>query len=421
MVLARSFKKRVIVVGAGYAGVCAITSMAKRLKKEFERRDVEMLLIEPNNFQQTLSEFDLIAATSRSRNADFCKLFYSQLFGRVPWGALKKVTQRATCIDPVAKTVTVEDGSTYEYWKLILATGAEPYLPPIEGLKEFAIPIWSMLNIYTLHDKIGEKFELARYEPDPRIRKELLTFTVIGGGDTGVEIIGTFGKQLPKLCKLYGIDPSEMTLRLIEGREEILSHLDPWLREKALDYMQRKLGIEVITGRPVERMEYHKIYLDGKPIDSAVTVWAGGVKASSTASCWGLPVGTQNRIVGTEELKVAGHDDIYVIGDLAQIPWKERDGYCHMVAQFAVPEGLHAAKNIAHELRGEDVEPFVPTQKGEFISIGNYCVGWMFNLKLIGLPAMFMKRLTYIEYWFVARGPWFALRRTMQMIRLLGE
>lgn len=421
MVLSRSFTKRVVVLGAGYAGVCFITSLAKRLRRELERGEIEMLLIEPNEYQQTLSEFDLIAATSRSRNADFCKLSYTQLFAKVPWGALKKVPQKALSVDPVARTVTTEDGGVYGYWKLVIATGAEPFLPPIEGLAEYAVPVWSMKNMYTLHDKIAEKFELARHETDEQVRRELLTFTVIGGGDTGVEIVGTFGKQLPKLCKLYGIDRSELTVRLIEGRDEILPHLEPSLRAKALDHMQRRLGIEVITGRLVERMEYHRIHLDGVPLDSAVTVWAGGVKATSVSACFGLPLATQNRIVGTEYLRVEGHDDIYVIGDTAAIPWKERNGVCHMVAQFAVPEGQHAARNIAHEFKDEEIEPFVPRQKGEFVSIGNYCVGWMFDLKLTGLPAMFMKRLTYIEYWLVARGPWFAARRTVEMIRLITE
>lgn len=421
MVLSKSFKKRIVVIGGGYAGVCCITSLAKRLHKEFEQGELEMLLIEPHDYQQTLSEFDLIAATSRSRNADFCKLSYTELFNNIPWGALKKVTQKAVGVDPDAKSVTTEDGETYEYWKLVIATGAEPFIPPIEGLAEFAIPVWSMKNIYTLHDKIAEKFELARHSTDEGQRRRLLTFTVIGGGDTGVEIVGTFGKQLPKLCRLYGLEPEEMTIRLIEGRETILPHLNETLRQRATRYMEDRLHIKIVTGKPVSKMEYHTVYLDGVPTESAVTVWAGGARATSSTAPWGLPLGAQNRIEGTEYLKVVGQEDIYALGDAAAIPWKARNGVCHMVAQFAVPEGLHAAKNIAAEYRGETVEEFLPNQKGEFISIGGYCVGWMFNLKLSGLPAIFMKRLTYIEYWWVARGTWFALKRTVKMIGLLGE
>lgn len=419
MVLAKPFKKRIIIVGGGYAGVCAITSLAKRLKKELEHGEVEMVLIEPHAHQQTLSEFDLIAATHRSRNADFCRLAYTQLFGKVPWGALKKVTHRLTAIDADAHTVTTDDGETYEYWKLVIATGAKPFLPPIPGIGEYAIPIWSMENIYRLHDKISEKFELARHETDETKRRELLTFTVIGGGDTGVEIIGTFGKQLPKLAKLYGVNPREMTLRLIEGRDDIMPHLDATLRQKARDYLTRKLGVEIITGKLVSKMDYHTIYLDGEPIPSAVIVWAGGAIATADADLWGLPIVKQNRVGTTEYLKVVGQDDIYAIGDVAAVPWKAKNTTCHMVAQFAVPQGLHVSKNIAHEFRGEPVEEYVPDHKGEFVSIGDYCVGWMYGINLTGFPAIFMKRLTYIEYWFVARGFWFAAKRTVKMMGLI--
>ena len=362
MVLAKPFKKRIIIVGGGYAGVCAITSLAKRLKSELEHGEVEMVLIEPHNHQQTLSEFDLIAATHRSRNADFCRLAYSQLFAKVPWGALKKIPHRLAAVDPDAHTVTTDAGETYEYWKLVIAPGAHPYLPPVPGLEQYAIPVWSMHNIYTLHDKIAEKFELARHEDDRKARRELLTFSVIGGGDT---------------------------------------------------------GIEIITGKLVTKMEYHTIFLGEERIPSAVTGWAGGAVANADEDRWGLPVVAQNRIAATEYLKAVGQDDIYAIGDVAAVPWKAKDTVCHMVAQFAVPQGLLVAKNIAHEYRGEPIEEFVPDQKGEFVSIGDYCVGWMYGVTLTGFPAIFMKRLTYIEYWFIARGFWFALRRTFKMMGLI--
>ena len=415
MVLKKSFKKRVIVVGGGYAGVPAVRHLIKNLKKE---ADVEVMLIEPNEYQQTLSEFDLIAATSKRRNSEFCKISYRELFKNIPWGSLKIIKSKVKKIDKDKKTVTISSGETLEYWKLVIAVGAEPFLPPVEGLAKYAIPVWSIKNIEDFHDQITDALELAAHEKNSDIRKRLLSFTVIGGGDTGIEIIGTLGEKLPNLLEKFNLSSKELSLKLVEGQKEILPHLNSELRTKAENYMENELGIEILKGEFVSKIEKHAFYIGEKKYDSYATIWAGGVKAADSTSNFGLSTSKQGRIKGDKYLKSIDDNDIYVIGDNAEIPWEGHDMPYYMVAQFAVPQGVLTAKNIIRELRGEKLKPFKSQHKGEFISIGNYCVGYMFGKNLTGLPALFMKRLTYVEYWFMAAGLWFAIKRGLKMLRL---
>jgi NADH dehydrogenase len=419
MVLRRSFKQRVIVIGGGYAGVCCIVELVKQLRRNSIEDKLEIILVDPNDYMQTLSEFDLVAATSASRNAEFCKLRYADLFRKVPWGSFHHLRNRVVKLDPERKTVTLDDHQELEYWKVVIATGAQPFLPPIPGLAKHAIPVWSIRNISDIHARIGERMETALHEPDTAKRRALLSYTVIGAGDTGVEVMGTFGAKLPRVAQRFGLDPAELTLTLVEGSEEVLRSMPPELRTKATAHLEEDLGIRIMTGARVEKIAVDHIVVAGRKIPSAVTVWAGGVRAVGAPAGTGFETDRMNRIVTTGFLRSVDDEDVYVIGDAASVKWPERDGTLYMVAQFAVPEGPHAARNIIAEYLGKRITEFVPNHRGEFVSVGDYCVGTAFGHSVSGLPAMLIKRFTYVEYWWQSGGTWLAFRRILRMLQLM--
>lgn len=415
--LETGFRKRIVVVGGGYAGVSCIVTLARSLRKELLAGDAEIILVEPNEYQQTLSEFDLVAASVGDHISDFCKLSYSELFAGLPWNSFKQVRGRLASLDTVDRAAVLEDGTRIGYWRLVLALGAEASLPPIPGLAEHAIPMWSLKDVSHLHDAAFAAFETAAHTEDEGERRRLLSFTVVGGGDTGVEVVGVMGYRYRRIARRLGLDPAELTVRLVEASDRILRSMP----EKQADRARRhlgSLGVTVLEGTPLEAVGDGTVRLAGQDVPSSATVWAGGVKASSTTAGLGLPLGSQGRVKADGTLRVPSQPDIYAIGDAAEVHWEEKGCPLWMVAQFAIPEGETAARSIAAEYRGGEPEAFRPNHRGEMVSVGDYCVGVAFGVPVRGLLATVIKRLTYAEYWLVARGPAFTLGRLARMIRL---
>jgi NADH dehydrogenase len=407
-------KRRVVIVGGGYAGTtCAIT-LARKMPRS---GDLEIVLVTPDPCQQALSELDLVAVgPSRPQ---FCELWHPTVFKDLP---VNVVYDRVSDVRPDEHLVVVGGKEEMKYWRLVLATGAVPVVPPVPGLKEHAITMWGVKDAQRLQEMIYEQFKEAAKAGDPEGRARALSFTVVGGGATGVEIIGTMARMLPKMAEHDGLDPRDLRLTLIEGRKEILYDLPPVQRGKAMKRLG-KMGVVLKTGSMVERVEEGRIHLSsGESIPSPVMVWCGGAKADPHASEWGLELAAHGRLACDEFLKTPGHEDIYVIGDISGSLHPDTGRLLPMLAQLAIQEGPDTAMNIIREAGGKPMEPFRPNIRGEFVSVGpTWGVGWMFGFNLTGLPAIAMKRITYLKYWLQVGGvrlAWKRLREMLAMARL---
>lgn len=250
-------------------------------------------------------------------------------------------------------------------------------------------------------------------------RSKVISFTVVGGGATGVEIMGTLAQMLPKRLREAGLPPEDLRLHLIEGRDEILFSLPSVLKERAVRKLER-LGVEIITGSFLEKVEDGVAYLaSGQKINSNVLVWTGGARPDPHATEWGLKAAPSGRIPVNEYLKVPDKDDIYVVGDVAEVKNPQTGEPLPMLAQLAVQEGPSVAKNIIKEVRGAALKPFNPKIKGEFVSIGpGWAVGQAYGIRFAGFPAIAMKRMTYIKYWFHVGGISLAIKRTREMLTM---
>lgn len=408
--------RRVIIAGGGYAGTTLAVKLAKGLKPG---DDLEILLVEPNPCQQALSELDLVAVGPP--RPDFCELWHPTVFKDLP---VSICYNRIDSVRPDDKTVVLgprgEGAEEVGYWRLVLATGAIAFVPPVPGLAEHAVTMWSVADAQELQRRIEEQFRSAIVLADRAERRRALSFVVVGAGATGMEIVGTLGQMLPKRARAFGLDPEDLSVHLVEGRPDILYDLPAPLREKVRRRLD-KLGVVLHLGAMVERVDDGVIHLsDGRELPAPVLCFCGGAKADPDAVAWGLPVDPSGRLVVDDHNKIPDREDIYAIGDIAAFRDPSSSRTLPMLAQFAIHQAEHCAVNILAEARGREPEPFEPDMHGEFVSVGpTWGAGWMLKgMHLTGIPAIIMKRLTYVLYWWIVGGVPLAWKRTREMLKM---
>jgi NADH:ubiquinone reductase (H+-translocating) len=407
--------RRVIVAGGGYAGLTCAVTLAHRMR---DTDGIEIVLVDPRPYQQALSELDLVAAgTPRPQ---FAELWYADALRGLP---IKVVNDRIDNVVIAENRIVIgprqAPSGSIPYWRLVLATGAVPAVPPVPGLREHALTMWSVDDALRLQREIDDHFRRGITIADPEKRRHALAITVVGGGATGVEIVGTIARRLPHMIARTGHDPSESTINLIEGRPDILYDLPEPQRLGARRRLER-LGVHVILGRKLESVADEIAYLEGEiAVPSPVLVWCGGAHADPDAVGWGLVSDNSGRLVAEASLKAQDQNTVYVIGDVAAFRDPSTGRVLPMLAQFAIREAEHAADAVLREVRGEQAQPFIPHMHGEFVSVGpGWGVGWMFGVPVYGWPAIVMKRLTYIMYWVQVGSFRLAWKRTVQMLRM---
>lgn len=411
--VAEDHPRRVIIVGDGYAG----TTLAVALGKSLRRRAAgvaEVILVEPNPCQEALSELDLVAVGPE--RPEFCELWLPAVLKDLP---VRTCFNRVEHIDPVRGVVRTEGGHQVPYWRVVVCTGAVPSVPPVPGLAEHAVTMWSVADAQELQRRVDAQLKLAARMPGAAQRREALSITVCGGGATGVEIVGTIGQLLPKRAAQIGLDRADLQVSLVEGRPQILYDLPEKQRALALKRLA-KLGVNVVTGSMVSHVTRDRVKLaDGREVPAAVLVWAGGAIADPHAADWGFATDNANRLLAGPDLKAQGFDDAYVLGDVASFRDPASGRTLPMLAQFAIREAQHTAENIVRELDEAPTTPFRPHMHGEFVSVGpSWGVGWAWKLRLSGIPAIAMKRLTYVLYWWQVGGVRLAWRRTRELISM---
>jgi NADH dehydrogenase len=410
-----SARRRVVIAGGGYAGTTLAVKLARAIRPG---DDIEIMLIEPNPCQQALSELDLVAVGPA--RAEFCELWLPTLFKNRP---VTVCYNRVHEVRPAEHLLTIGPRSgpheEVDYWRLVLATGAIAFVPPVPGLAEHAVTMWSVSDAQELQRRIEAQFRVAATLADRDARNKALSFAVIGGGATGVEIIGTLGQMLPKRMREAGLDPTDLSIRLIEGRPDVLYDLPEQLRARARGRLA-KLGVELVTGSMVSSVEADRVVLaDGTSIDASVLVFCGGAKPDPDAVTWGMQIDPSGRLVVDQTCKASGFPDIYAIGDVAAFRDPKDNRTLPMLAQFAIREAEETADNLLREAHGDQPAPFVPNMHGEFVSIGpSWGVGWAFKTNLSGLPAILMKRMTYLMYWFSVGGIKLTWKRTREMLAM---
>lgn len=386
---------KVVVLGAGYAGIEAALTLHKKKKKS---DDIEILLIDKNPYHTFLTELHEVAGNRIDEEAV-----------TVPLNKIFRYTDVRVIQDEITKydfeNNKISSGhSEYYYDYLVIAAGSNPNYYGIPGMKENAFPLWSYEDAIRIRDHIYDCFIKASQEMDPEVRKKLLTFVVGGGGFTGVETIGEIALWVKSLCREYNISRSEVKLCLIEALPEILRTMKEKNRIKATRYLTKKLKAEVITNTSITSLDGDTLHLNnGDSIRTSTVIWTAGVKACDMTNSMNLPKGHACRIEVDEYTSVKGYDNVYAIGDIALFI---HEGHAlPAMVETALQTGEAAAKNILNSIRGKEKKKLEPKYHGMMVSVGSYfAVAEIMGVSLNRLFAVIMKHLVNMHYYFGIGG-----------------
>jgi NADH dehydrogenase len=364
----------VVIVGGGFGGLSAARALGGR--------DVRVTLLDRRNhhvFQPLLYQVATAGLSAPDVAAPLRRILRRHRNVTV-------LLAEAARIDAAGRTVILTDGEmAYDY--LILATGATHSYFGHDEWERFAPGLKSLEDALEIRRRMLLAFERAEREPERPRRAEWLTFVVIGGGPTGVELAGTLVEiaRYTLRREFRHIDPSEARVILLEGLDRVLPPYPPDLSEKARQQLER-LGVEVRTRSLVTAVGPEGVSLGAEGLRARTVLWAAGVAASPLGRSLGAAVDRVGRVKVQPDLSVPGHPEVFVVGDLAAF---EQDGRpVPGVAPAANQMGGHAARNVLRLARGEPTAPFRYVDKGSLATIGrSAAVALIRGVKLWGLPA----------------------------------
>jgi NADH dehydrogenase len=368
-------RPRVVIIGGGFGGLNA----AKALR----HAPVDILLIDRRNhhvFQPLLYQV-ATAALSPGDIASPIRWILRHQSNAEVWLA------EATKIDLDHKTVVLSDGQvTYDY--LIVSAGSghayfghDEWRPHAPGLK-------TLEDALDIRRRVLLAFEQAEREQDLARQRRLLTFVVVGGGPTGVELAGALAEisRHAFAHDFRAIHPETARIILVEGGPHVLPTYPEPLSAFARRALER-LGVAVWTEKLVTKVEAGKVYMGEEMIETGTILWAAGVSAASVGRTLAVPTDRVGRVIVNDDLTLPGHPEVFVVGDLAVS--KGADGQpLPGVAQVAIQGGAHAAKNISRTLAGQPHEPFAYRNLGNLATIGrNVAVSDLPYGRMKGYPA----------------------------------
>jgi NADH:quinone reductase (non-electrogenic) len=352
---------RIVIAGAGYAGLHAAQRSGRWLKKHDE---VEMTLVDQNDYHQLITELPRVATgtleKSRVQTETDALLSHRVRF----------VQTLVTGLD-LGERCLMTDAGHLPYDYLVLALGSRPNDFGIPGLAEQVLSPYSAEEAQQVWEAVNNSVRRAASTTDRGEQQRLLTIVIGGGGATGVELAGAFAEGLPNLAKKYGSPPELVRVILIEAGHTILAGSSPGLIAKAMSTLQ-ELKVDVRTNTAVAEAVPNGFRIkNGMLIEGGVFIWAGGVKAPELVRGSGLPVGYNGRIKVDDYLRTIEHVDIFVAGDLASVVDAQTGRALPVLAQVALQEGATVARNLRATIEGGTLEPFKFADKGFVVSIGD--------------------------------------------------
>jgi NADH:ubiquinone reductase (H+-translocating) len=384
--------EHVVIVGGGFAGLHAA--------KQLGRSGYQVTLLDKRNFQL------------------FQPLLYQVATGSLPPGDIatplravlrdsanvRVIQATAYDVDPQARLLRHEFGEA-RYDHLIVATGVKHNYFGRDHWQPFAPGLKTVEHAIEIRHRIFKAFELAEVTEDAAQRAQLMTFVVVGGGPTGVELAGAIGELAHKTMvrDFRRIDPREAQVLLVEGASDVLPVYHAKLRKAARTSLE-KLGVTVLTETMVEDIGTHYVRTrrgeQRETIRAGTILWAAGVKASLFGEILAQRTGAQldrgGRVLVNGDCSLPNHPEIFVTGDLARLT-DARGREVPGLAQGAIQQGRYVARLLLARARGKTPKPFIYRDFGSMAVIGmNHAVGDLRFMKVTGMFGWFIWALVHV-------------------------
>jgi NADH dehydrogenase len=396
--------KRIVVLGGGFAGVSAAQELARRLRKQHRLAGspgstsddaIEVLLLNRDNyfvFQPLLA--DIISGTIETTHV------VVPLRRMLPGCAVE--VGYVEEVDAASKTIRLRRRLSghvvaVKYDALIIALGGVTDLAAVPGMAEHGVGVRTLGDAFYLRNRALDMLEEARIESDADRRERLLTFVVVGGGSTGVEVAAELRDLVELAARSFQDVRLEPRVVLVHSRPIVLSELGDRLGRYATKKL-RAAGVDLRLGRRVARVDVDRVELDdGTSIRTATVVSTVGNAPNPALASLRAPRDARGWITPDATFALPGLDRVWALGDAASIVDPKTNQPMPATAQHAVREGPHAARNVLAALDGEPQTPFEYGQLGMLVSVGRFkAVGDVLGVKVSGLLGWFLWRSYYL-------------------------
>jgi len=379
--------KQAVIVGGGFAGL----QVAKHLG---DCAGVDITLLDRNNhyvFQPMLYQ---VATAALSPTDIACPI--RKILSR--YKNIMVLQAEATQLD-IEKRLVTTDSLQLPYDYLVVATGMKNNYYGHDSWRPLAPGLKTIFDAVTIRNRLLTAFERAERELSHERQRQLLTFVIIGGGYTGVELAGAVAElaRYSLAREFKRIRPEHARIILVEAGPRILPGMPESLAAYAHSVLV-SLKVEIMAGTPVSSMSEECVTVGEQDIASSTMLWAAGVRASSLGGMLGVQTDRQGRVPVNFDLSIVGHPEVFVAGDLAHFQGRNKAPLPGL-GPVAVQEGRHVAKIIRLDMRDKPRKPFHYWNKGELAAIGrNRAVGLIGSMAVRGLPAWLVWVFVHIYY-----------------------
>ncbi len=373
--MAGGTRPKVVIIGAGFGGLWAA--------RRFAQTRADVLVIDRNNYHTFFPLLYQVAAAELEPE----DIIYPVRSILHKYSNIQFLLGEVSGIDFTQRKVKLGNQSIlYDY--LILSLGSKPLFFGVDGAAEHALPLRTLDDAVQLRNHILCRFEVASYESDEALRQQLLTFTIVGGGPTGVEYAGALAElvRVPLRRDYPNLDFNQVRILLLEASSRLLTGTPEHLHQYSYKHL-KQMGVDVQLNSPVSQITSQSVILhDGSLIPTETVVWTAGLGGVDLARNWGFQTRSNGQVNVLPTMQVEGHPDIYIVGDLAHV---EQDGQpLQLIATVAIQEGEWAARNVRRQIAGLHPEPFQYHDPGMLAVIGrNAAAVRLGHYTFTGFPA----------------------------------
>lgn len=394
-----STKPRIVVLGAGYAGLRA----TKQLSKLFSQNEAEIVLVNKHNYHYETTWLHEVAAGTVNHN--HARVMLRDVINQ---DRVHLVFDEVVNVKKDDNQVELQN-STIDYDYLVMALGFETNTFGITGMEDNAFYIQDIDSSQLIREHI--EYQFVKYKNAEYKNEDDLTILVGGAGFTGIEFIGELVEKVPELCRKYDIDRHKARIINVEAMPSILPMFDEELVSYAKASLERR-GIEFRLGTKIQECKPDSFIVnDGEEIKAGTIIWTGGVKASPIMETSDFKI-TKGRVTVNSDLRAPEKENIFIIGDCAWVMDPTTGKPFPPTGQAAMQHAETCARNIKSLVNGETLETFDFDDKGTVASLGiTDGIGQVYGKNLQGKPAAAMKKVVDDRSLYLLGGPLHVLKK----------